>query len=74
MIAWVYFDEPARAAFRAAMGGDAGLWARARGWALWKAALVAAGGGVGNGIEKEPLAVIAAVLDDHRTEMMRRGG
>lgn len=37
--AWTLFDEPARAAFRAAAGLDDGTWDRARGWALWKAAI-----------------------------------
>ncbi|MFJ6194591.1 aminoglycoside phosphotransferase family protein [Micromonospora sp. NPDC092111] len=36
-IAWTLLDTPARTAFRAALGVDAGTWARARGWALWKA-------------------------------------
>lgn len=37
--AWTLFEEPARAAFRAAAGLDADTWDRARGWALWKAAI-----------------------------------
>ncbi|WP_240183730.1 aminoglycoside phosphotransferase family protein [Leifsonia aquatica] len=37
--AWTLFEEPARAAFRAAAGLDADTWVRARGWALWKAAI-----------------------------------
>jgi aminoglycoside phosphotransferase (APT) family kinase protein len=36
-IAWTFFDGPARAAFRDAVDADAATWARARGWALWKA-------------------------------------
>lgn len=36
-IAWTYFDEPARSVFRDRLGADADLWARGRGWALWKA-------------------------------------
>lgn len=39
VIAWVFLDGPGRAAFRAALPLDAGTWARARGWALWKAML-----------------------------------
>ncbi|MGW6528479.1 aminoglycoside phosphotransferase family protein [Streptomyces venezuelae] len=38
--AWGMFDGESREAFRAAVGQDAGTWARARGWALWKALLV----------------------------------
>ncbi|HWF77930.1 MAG TPA: aminoglycoside phosphotransferase family protein [Caulobacteraceae bacterium] len=44
VIAWTWLDEPARAAFRAALGLDDACWARARGWALWKALIVLARG------------------------------
>lgn len=37
VLAWTLLDAPGRAAFRAALGVDAGTWARGRGWALWKA-------------------------------------
>jgi len=37
VIAWTLLRGAARDAFREALGGDAGLWARGRGWALWKA-------------------------------------
>jgi aminoglycoside phosphotransferase (APT) family kinase protein len=37
VIAWTLFTGPSREAFRARVGQDAGTWARARGWALWKA-------------------------------------
>ncbi|ERK70145.1 hypothetical protein N136_03522, partial [Leifsonia aquatica ATCC 14665] len=37
--AWTMFDEPARTAFRDAVALDDATWARARGWALWKAAI-----------------------------------
>lgn len=36
-IAWTFFDGPDRHAFRRAVGLDDATWARARGWALWKA-------------------------------------
>ncbi|HEX3790166.1 MAG TPA: aminoglycoside phosphotransferase family protein [Pseudonocardiaceae bacterium] len=42
VIAWTMFVGPSRRAFRDAVGLDAGTWARARGWALWKALLVLA--------------------------------
>ncbi|WP_306338819.1 aminoglycoside phosphotransferase family protein [Streptomyces sp. KL118A] len=38
--AWGMFDGESREAFREAVGQDDGTWARARGWALWKALLV----------------------------------
>ena len=36
VIAWTLFDGASRAAF-VEVGRDAATWARARGWALWKA-------------------------------------
>ncbi|MBM9509894.1 aminoglycoside phosphotransferase family protein [Streptomyces sp. KK5PA1] len=40
VIAWTMLSGRAREVFREAVGLDAGTWARARGWALWKAMLV----------------------------------
>jgi aminoglycoside phosphotransferase (APT) family kinase protein len=40
VIAWTMFSGDSREAFRHAVGQDEGTWARARGWALWKALLV----------------------------------
>ncbi len=37
VIAWTLFEGAARARFVQGVGQDAGTWARARGWALWKA-------------------------------------
>ncbi len=37
VVAWTFFSGEGRAAFRDAVDQDAGTWARARGWALWKA-------------------------------------
>ncbi len=36
-IAWTFFSGPSREAFRSHLEADAGTWARARGWAIWKA-------------------------------------
>ncbi len=44
VIAWTYLDSPARTAFRAALLLDDATWARARGWAVWKALIVLARG------------------------------
>ena len=41
--AWTLFDGASRAAFREAVAADDGLWARARGWALWKALITLQG-------------------------------
>ena len=39
VIAWTFFSGESREAFRHSVGHDAATWARARGWALWKALL-----------------------------------
>jgi aminoglycoside phosphotransferase (APT) family kinase protein len=66
VIAWTLFDGASRQAFRKAVGQDEGTWARARGWALWKALITLV-----DDIDGDPTAVagnqrvIARVLDDH---------
>lgn len=42
VMAWTFFDEHARQAFRDAMALDAPTWTRARGWALWKSLITCA--------------------------------
>ncbi len=58
VLAWTFLAGDARAAFRAAVAADAGSWARARGWALWKALITLAGG------DETAARVIEAVLVD----------
>lgn len=36
-IAWTFLDESSREVLRHGLGADDALWARGRGWALWKA-------------------------------------
>lgn len=43
VIAWTLFSGESRAAFRAEVAADAAEWARARGWALWKALISVVG-------------------------------
>ncbi|WP_203655051.1 aminoglycoside phosphotransferase family protein [Actinocatenispora rupis] len=68
VIAWGMFAGASRQAFRDTVAADPGTWARARGWALWKAALVMA-----DRLDTDPAEVavnrriIAEVLTDHRT-------
>jgi aminoglycoside phosphotransferase (APT) family kinase protein len=62
VLAWTFFTGPGRTAFREAVGADAPTWARARGWALWKALLVLATGGTVAAAERPPASVVAAVL------------
>lgn len=68
VIAWVFMDEAARAVFRARLGLDAATWARARGWALWKAMLVMERGIVLNSAERPAAEVIRTVIAEHRRE------
>lgn len=42
VIAWTMFSGDSREAFRSVVGQDPAMWARARGWALWKALIVLA--------------------------------
>jgi aminoglycoside phosphotransferase (APT) family kinase protein len=66
VIAWTMFSGDRRRAFRQAVGQDEGTWARARGWAVWKALLVLA-----QTIDTDPeraainAQVIGEVLADH---------
>lgn len=66
VIAWLFLEGPAREAFRLSVVADDAMWARARGWALWKAALVLANGSVTNAVEASPKAVIQAVISEHQ--------
>lgn len=66
VIAWTMFEGESRKAFREAVAQDAGTWARARGWALWKALIVLAAGNHADpstGAVNER--VVADVLADH---------
>ncbi|ANT50845.1 aminoglycoside phosphotransferase family protein [Mesorhizobium amorphae] len=66
VIAWTEFSGESRQAFRDALALDEQTWARARGWALWKA-LITASGHDGNQREAEKSwTVIDEVLADHR--------
>jgi aminoglycoside phosphotransferase (APT) family kinase protein len=66
VIAWTFLDGAARAAFRAALPLDAETWTRARGWALWKAAIVLAGLPGANPAGRDDCRrIIEAVLAEH---------
>lgn len=71
VIAWTMFSGESRRAFRRAVGRDEGTWARARGWALWKALLTLAqeaerGAGPGSPAVDVNLHVVREVIADHR--------
>jgi aminoglycoside phosphotransferase (APT) family kinase protein len=61
-IAWTLFSGAGREAFRAAIPADAAMWARARGWALWKALITIAGGDRGDPDVVASWPVLEAVL------------
>ncbi|MGN8048289.1 aminoglycoside phosphotransferase family protein [Curtobacterium sp. 22159] len=63
VLAWTFLDRAARRVFRDAVGLDADTWARARGWALWKALIMLAGS-AGPGDRTEHERVLRAVLED----------
>ncbi|KQO62699.1 aminoglycoside phosphotransferase family protein [Curtobacterium sp. Leaf261] len=68
VIAWQLFDDDARRVFREAVDLDADTWARARGWALWKAMVVATG--VSGTVSPPPgraWDILERVLAEHRT-------
>ncbi|WLQ42524.1 aminoglycoside phosphotransferase family protein [Streptomyces laculatispora] len=66
VIAWGMFSGESREAFRHGAGQDAETWARARGWALWKALLNLTGYvGTDPGRAARELLVVEAVLADH---------
>ncbi|WP_052850946.1 aminoglycoside phosphotransferase family protein [Streptomyces avicenniae] len=64
VLAWTLFEGPSRAAFRTAVAQDAGTWARARGWALWKALITLAA----DPTDTEQARVITDILADATTD------
>lgn len=66
-IAWTFFDSGSRQAFRTALPTDNAIWARGRGWALWKALIVVAGLPGTNPLEAEnSRRVLNEIFVDHR--------
>jgi len=66
VIAWVFLEGAGRESFQQSAPADEAMWARARGWALWKAALLLANNSVVNPNESAPQSVIEAVIAEHR--------
>ncbi len=64
-IAWTYFEGESRRAFRDAVDVDESTWKRARGWALWKAAILQARIAETNAVTPERN---AAILRDVMTD------
>jgi aminoglycoside phosphotransferase (APT) family kinase protein len=65
VIAWTFLGRPAREVFRSAVGLDEETWARARGWALWKALL----GLVGDPRSPGDVRTVERVLEEHRARV-----
>ncbi|SDI98750.1 Predicted kinase, aminoglycoside phosphotransferase (APT) family [Actinokineospora alba] len=67
VIAWTMFSGASREAFREVVDLDKGTWARARGWALWKALLILDGCLEDDDHERAAInqRVIDEVLADH---------
>lgn len=67
VITWTMFEGDSREAFRRGVGQDEATWARARGWAIWKA-LISLAGNDPNGHREAPVhrRVIEAVIAEHR--------
>ncbi|MER9229893.1 phosphotransferase, partial [Mesorhizobium sp. M0664] len=65
VIAWTEFYGESRQAFRDAIALDEHSWARARGWALWKALIVASGHDGNQREAEKSWRVIDEVLADH---------
>lgn len=69
--AWTMFSGASRETFRAALCLDEATWSRARGWALWKALITAAGDDPNQRDAANSWRVIEAVLDEHRRGQFR---
>ena len=68
VIAWTMLEGEAREVFKRSMSLDAGTWQRARGWALWKAAITLAGpSGADSAVSASAKSVIQALAGEHRT-------
>ena len=66
-INWTLFHEKSREDFQKTLYLDEGTWARARGWTLWKALVVAAGlTNPNNSESKQCWRIIEDVISDHQ--------
>ncbi|MEP7454266.1 aminoglycoside phosphotransferase family protein [Phyllobacterium sp. SB3] len=67
VIAWTLFQGESREVFRAGLQLDVATWARARGWALWKAMIVFAGmAGTNSPGAESSCRVIHEVIADYK--------
>jgi aminoglycoside phosphotransferase (APT) family kinase protein len=67
VIAWTLLTDSARKAFKEKLELDKGTWARARGWAIWKALITLADLKDQKSFEAEDkLKIISLVINDHK--------
>ena len=65
-IAWTLFKSASREVFRSTLQLDAETWTRGRGWALWKALIMAAGLTETNAVESaQSWGVIEELFEDY---------
>lgn len=66
-IAWTFFSAETRPVLRSALRVDDATWQRGRGWALWKASIVAAGMARTNAVEEaQARSTIAQIVAEGR--------
>ncbi|MCU1439141.1 MAG: Aminoglycoside phosphotransferase [Rhodoglobus sp.] len=63
-IAWTFLSGESRQVFRELFPGDEAMWARGRGWALWKALITIAAGKESSPIEAPATRVVDDVIAD----------
>lgn len=65
-ITWTFFKDKSRTVFRNALDFDSDTWARARGWVLWKALIVASRlKGTNASDASRSLYIIEEIFEDH---------
>jgi aminoglycoside phosphotransferase (APT) family kinase protein len=65
VIAWTLLDGDSRDVFRSLMPADDAMWARARGWALWKALITIDSPGATPAAAVQAARVAEVVLAEH---------
>jgi aminoglycoside phosphotransferase (APT) family kinase protein len=64
VIAWTFLSQESRRTFKAELPADEATWARARGWALWKALITQANHGRINPDEAHPKRIIEELISE----------
>lgn len=65
-VAWTIFDGHSRTIFRQYLGHDTDTWRRARGWAIWKAAITVGSEPEGSAKHREAHRTIRELWNDQR--------